>query len=52
MKLMLLMMIKTVTFMLSYSHNFSSIETPPHLKSVAALPCKIWIFNPITFQHI
>jgi len=25
---------------------------PPHLKSIAALPCESWMFNSATLQHV
>jgi len=28
------------------------LDPPPHLKSVAVLPCKNWMFNCAALQHV
>jgi len=29
-----------------------ALDLPPHLKSIAALPCENWMFNCAALQHI
>jgi len=33
-------------------HRKLALNPPPHLKSVDALPCKIWMLNCTTLQHV